>query len=355
MKKLTISILSLLLAVTMTACSSSTSEEQTEGPAVTETPSTEVVYDYNSVAVSKVEYAAHGTKAVAVASAVVANDVILAAYLDEYQYLNSTDYVGVPNSDQGFGETMLANELVLGSKRVNNDLYSSMMAEKGGSTQTIAVSFDAIEEFVVGKTVAELEEWVAANTETEGADVISGSTLVDSVGYVQAIIESAKLSSELTTTTSDVTFENVTLGKAEYAAHGTKAVAIATVALSGDTIISAYLDEYQYVNSTDYVGVPNSDQGFGEKMLANELVLGSKRVNNDLYSSMMAEKGGSTQTIAVSFDAIEEFVVGKTVAELEEWVAANTEAEGADVVSGSTLTDTVGYVQTIIEAAKTAN
>ena len=47
------------------------------------------------------------------------------------------------------------------------------------------------------------------------------------------------------------------------APHGTKSFAAVNVLMNGDTIVSAHLDEFQYLAPADFKGVPNSDGGFG--------------------------------------------------------------------------------------------
>ena len=63
------------------------------------------------------------------------------------------------------------------------------MKDKAGSTVSIADNYDAIEKFCVGKTIKELED--VANSENP-VDAVSGATLVDTKGYLEAIIEVAK-------------------------------------------------------------------------------------------------------------------------------------------------------------------
>ena len=86
--------------------------------------------------------AAHGTKCFTEAVAVVKDDVILAAYLDDFQF-TSTDagVTAVPNSDSDFAAGY-AEGKVLMSKRTNADYYSKMMAEKGGSTVALDANFE---------------------------------------------------------------------------------------------------------------------------------------------------------------------------------------------------------------------
>ena len=98
--------------------------------------------------------------------------------------------IGVPVADGTFSQTNAETGAVsvLGSKRVNSDLYSLNM-QRAGSKVQIAANYDAIEKFVVGKTIAQLE----AAVDVEGfADMVSGATLVDTPNYVKGIIAAAK-------------------------------------------------------------------------------------------------------------------------------------------------------------------
>ena len=124
------------------------------------------------------------------------------------------------------------------------------------------------------------------------------------------------------------------------AAHGTKCFTVTTVVVEGDTVVAANIDEFQYMGTATTTGVPNSEN-FGA-YVAEGYQLVSKRENNTVYSQNMANNGGATQELAVSYDAIEDYAIGKTIAELE----------GVDAVSGSTLTDTANYMAEIVKAAK---
>ena len=141
------------------------------------------------------------------------------------------------------------------------------------------------------------------------------------------------------------------IGQVQFAAHGTKCFTVLTVAMQGDVIADAYIDEYQFMDASA-VGVPNSDADFGANFPEGK-VLASKKVNADMYSENM-KKAGSTVHLADNFAAIEAYVTGKTVAELEAAVAGKDAAAMVDAVSGSTLVDTLGYVNGLIEAAKAA-
>ena len=145
----------------------------------------------------------------------------------------------------------------------------------------------------------------------------------------------------------------IKLGQVQWAAHGTKCFAVITVAMEGDKIVAAYIDEYQFMADTS-VGVPNSDQGFGDSYPEGK-VLASKRVNSETYSASMAA-AGSTVALADNYAAIEAYVAGMTITELETAIAGfGGEATAAvDAVSGATLVDTLGYLQGILAAAKAA-
>ncbi len=150
----------------------------------------------------------------------------------------------------------------------------------------------------------------------------------------------------------------ILMGQVDYAAHGDKSFAVITVALQDDVIVAAKIDEFQFMGDREdlkAVGVPNSDGAFGQSYPEGQ-VLGSKRANSDLYSLNM-QRAGSTVQIAANFDAIEAFVKGKTVAELEAIVNGYTEetkADFIDAVSGATTADSWGYARGILAAAKAA-
>jgi len=144
------------------------------------------------------------------------------------------------------------------------------------------------------------------------------------------------------------------VGQVQWAAHGEKCFAVMTVVLQGDVIVVAHIDEYQVGSSSGYVGVPNSDKGFGTSFPEGQ-VLFSKRVNAALYSANMA-KAGSTVALDVNYDLIQDFCVGKTVAELEAAIVgfAGDKTAAVDAISGATLVDTLGYLQGILAAAQAA-
>ncbi len=155
---------------------------------------------------------------------------------------------------------------------------------------------------------------------------------------------------EASPTAEAVALPEVKLGQVQFAAHGTKCFAVITVALVDDVIVAALIDEYQV--GAGMIGVPNSENGFGG--FADGKVLYSKRVNAAAYSANMAN-AGSTVALDVNYDLIQNFCVGKTVAELETIINGFADAQAAvDAVSGATLVDTLGYLQGILAAAKAA-
>ena len=133
--------------------------------------------------------AAHGTKCFTEAVAVVKDDVILAAYLDDFQFTSADAGVtAVPNSDSDFAAGY-AEGKVLMSKRVNADYYSKMMAEKAGSTVSLDANYDAIQNHVNGMSIADAE---ALSKDEKAVDAVSGATLVDTAGYVGVLVDAAK-------------------------------------------------------------------------------------------------------------------------------------------------------------------
>ncbi len=303
--------------------------------------------------IGRVDYAAHGTKCFTSAVVAMVGDKIVGASIDDYQFMSTDVAVGVPNSDADFGANYKDPSVVLASKRVNTHYYSEHMAEEAGSTVAVDKNYDAIEEYVVGKTVAELEATLSSNSKEQMVDVVSSATLVDTSGYVSAIVEAAKASKVDSSITVDAdTAANIEMKRVDYAAHGTKCFTSAVVVMSGDKILGASLNDYQFISTDVAVGVPNSDADFGANFKDPSVVLASKRVNTHYYSEHMAEEAGSTVSIDKNFNAIQAFVAGKTVAELEATLASNSKEQMVDVVSSATLVDTYGYVSAIVAAAK---
>ena len=145
----------------------------------------------------------------------------------------------------------------------------------------------------------------------------------------------------------------IKIGQVQYAAHGTKCFAVMTVAMQGDVIADAYIDEFQFMSPEGVTPVPNSDTGLASYVVEVSVLI-SKRLNNETYSNNMATKAGATKTLLDGYQTIEAFVVGMSIADLETLLNANDSASMIDVVSGATLVDTYGYLQGILAAAKAA-
>lgn len=318
-------------------------EPETEAPE-TAAPA-EIVEIEGGLQIGQVYAAAHGTSCFAQAVAVVQDDVIVAAYIDEFQFLSTEDSViGVPNSDADFAEAY-AEGVVLASKRENAEYYSAMMTDHAGSTVAIDTNYDAIQSFVVGKTI---DEVAAAAGEENAVDAVSGATLVDTAGYLKAIADAAQAAKETQAVEYSGNSEDLKLSVVYGAAHGTKCFTTAAALTDGDNIILSYIDEFQFIaESSDIQGVPNSGEKFSDG-IGNGTVLCSKRVNGEYYSKMMAEKGGSTVAIDANYDAIQNHINGMSIADVE---ALAGEESPVDAISGATLADTAGYLTVVLEAA----
>lgn len=327
--------------------------------AQTESESTEEVAEdkvsENAVTIKMGYGAPHGDKSFSVTFVVMDGDVVTHAFIDEFQFLE--DAKGVPNSEEGFKDGV-AEGVTLASKRENGELYSGLMKDIAGATQTYDANMDAVQAFAVGKTLDEIQaaidELAGLDKEASPADVVSGSTFVDTSGYLQTIIDVAEGGFEFTGV------EEADLAKAEFkyglqpASNGT-AVAIVGLLQDGDTILAAAQDELQFAEKDTREGVPNSDAGFGEGF-AEGFVLISKLTNNEAYSAHMTELANATQTYAESLHGITEAVAGKTVADVEaigeELAGLGEDGNVSDVISGSTFTDSNQYLDAIINTAK---
>lgn len=180
MKKKTLLLIVCVLALVFAACGNADAPAQTTG----EETATELK-------MGRAQYAAHGKSGWADVVVAMEGDKIVGVSLDEFQFMNVEDATPVPNSLEE-GERALQNnfkdpKVAPASKRVNSDLYSAMMTEKAKSTVSIAANFDAIEAFCTGKTVAELKT-VVEGEKKDVTDMVSGATLVDAKGYIEAVI-----------------------------------------------------------------------------------------------------------------------------------------------------------------------
>lgn len=276
-------------------------------------------------------------------------DKIVAAKIDEFQFGDVKDGgVFVPNSDKAFAKGY-AEGKALYSKAANGENYSKKMKEFAGATMTLEEGLMAIENFVVGKTVADLEKVTAEAKDGKPVDAVSGATLVNTKEYLTGIIEAAKSSEFVTTAKTTEDLSKAKIGQAVGAPHGDKSFSDTVALVVDGKVIAANLDEFQFL--AEGKGVPNSDQEFG-KNYAEGVILASKKVNNESYSANMKEKAQATKPLADSYKAIEEFTAGKTIADIEKVVSEAKDGRPVDAVSESTLVDTKGYLQVIVDAAK---
>lgn len=353
MKKLKVLLSLLLVFLLLVGCTqdSTPAEDATDADSTQTDTTDDTASDSETEVVLRRAYSApHGTRSFARVAVVMNGDVIVAANIEEFQYGGvDAENEFLPNSDLGFGEGSVDAKLY--SKRVNDDLYSQNMAERGEATMKLVEGYKAIEDYAKGKTVADLEALLADSTAGELIDDISSSTLVDTYGYVQAIIDAAKNTDMESKGVAKGNVEDIQIGFIQHAAHGERAVADTVVAVLDGVIVAANIDEFQYLSGDTNTGVPNSDDAFGENY-AEGGVLASKRVNNESYSANMEERGEATMQLVEGYRAIEDHTVGMTAQEVNDLVNANTAGELVDDISSSTLVDTVGYLESIALAAE---
>lgn len=182
--------------------------------------------------------------------------------------------------------------------------------------------------------------------------IMSFLLLVSFVG----MIAGCSSNEETKTEDASATVGDIKMGRVNYAAHGDKSFAVAVVALNGEKIVGASIDEFQFLDSSKkgVVPVPSSDGAFGENYVTANMPLASKLDSSEYYSAHMAEAGSATNTVEENYQAIEAYVTGKTISELETALSENTPENMVDVVSGATLVDTYGYVKAFLEAANAA-
>ncbi|OON85671.1 FMN-binding protein [Oribacterium sp. C9] len=322
-------------------------EPETKAPAVS--APAEIVPVEGGIQMGQVITAAHGNKCFSQVTAVVKDDVVIAAYIDEYQFGAADSVTGVPNGDDkdNFGAGFAEGQMLF-SKRVNADYYSKNMAEKAGSTVRLNDNYDEIQKFAVGKT---LDELAAYKGDATAVDAVSGATLADTGNYLAAIGEAGKIAQKTQAVEFNGSSEDLKLNMAIGAAHGNKCFSTAAVLTDGKNVILSWIDDFQFGASADVEGVPNSDDAdnFGAGYADPANVLFSKRVNADYYSDLMNKKANATVRIDENYNAIQNHVNGMSISDVK---ALSEQADAVDAVSGATLADTAGYVGLIAEAAK---
>ena len=291
--------------------------------------------------------AVNGTRSFTEAVAVVQNDVLVGAYLDDFQFNDAKpEVVGVPNSDAAFGADYAEGQVLM-SKRENTGFYSQLMTDYAGSTVSIDANFDAIQEFAVGKTIAELKAVAAKGA--EAVDAVSGATLADTAGYLSALVQAAEAAQSNAVAPFEGDVRQLELKVVYSAANGDNCFTSGAAVTCGDTIVASYVDEFQFMDaSPEIIGVPNSDADLSAGYASGK-VLASKRVNTKTYSQMMADYAGSTVTIDANYNSIQEHLAGMSIAAA---AALSQDTAAVDAVSGATLVNTANYVGVIVDAAQ---
>ena len=289
------------------------------------------------------------TDSFAVAVVLVEDDVILDAYMDEFQVMEVYEegtIEGVPNSDAGFGENY-ADGYILASKLTNDDYYSNNMVEYASATLKLSENYAGIEEYTIGKTADEVNE--TADLGEEAVDAVSGATLTGTHAYLSLIASAAEAATETEAVAYDGDTSDLSIQVAYGAPHGEDCWGIAAVITDGENIILSYIDEFQFTDSTaDVEGVPNSDSDLATGFV-DGVILISKRVNTEYYSQLMVDYAEATVAIDANYDAIQDYVNGMSI---DDVVALSESDDAVDQVTGATLEDTAGYVALIAEAAQ---
>ena len=293
--------------------------------------------------------APHGEGSFARIAVITDGDKLVDVTIDELQYFDAdSDFVALPNQDEDTEfKAGNAEGKILGSKIMNDEQYSAMMKEKAQSTVSIWDNYKAIQDFAMGKTIDELKEAIADAEDGKPIDAVTGATLVDTKGYLQAIIDTAESRDNYTIFEAS-NLDDIKVRQIYGTAGNKNAVTDTFVVLEGDKIIAANIDEYQYIGKD---GVPNSDKKFGENYADPEKQLSSKIENNEEYSKMMMDMAKATNSLKDNYKAIQDFVVGKTPEEIKEVIDNNEAGKPVDAVTGATLTSTVGYLEEIYKAA----
>lgn len=136
-------------------------------------------------------------------------------------------------------------------------------------------------------------------------------------------------------------------GMAYHQAYRDDSVCVATVYLEDDTIKAVTLDELTYLSKEEYSGLITALETTTQKHIA------SKVENSETYSKAM-EMNGATNTIKENYEAICQYVVGKSATDLQDAINMKTDEEVADLVAGCTLQSTKGYIETVIKACNQA-
>ena len=362
MKKKLLVMMIIAMMVFMAACGTKDAEPagkdepeeevaEEEAEEESEEASEEATGEAVQLQIGQVITAAHGNKCFSQVTAVVQGDVVVAAFIDEFQFAAADQVMGVPNSDaaEGFAAGYAEGQVLI-SKRGEADYYSELMTDHAGATVRIDDNYDYIQEFAVGKTIAEL---AAFKGKEDAVDAVSEATLVDTGNYLAAIAEAATVAQGTEAVSYEGDVSALKLNVMVGAAHGNKCFSTAAALTDGEKIVLCWIDEFQFAGADQVEGVPNSDatDGFAGGYAEGQVLL-SKRVEADYYSELMTDHAGATVRIDENYNAIQAAVNGLTI---EEAKALAGQGEAAvDAVTGATLVDTAGYVSLIVDAATNA-
>lgn len=282
-----------------------------------------------------------GDKSFSSIAVITDGETIYDVSIDEYQYFDSNDALTpVPATDGEFGNGAIEGKVLI-SKLQNEEFYSNLMKEHANATKTLKEGYTAIEEYVNGKTIDELSKEVEEKGD-DMVDAVSESTLVSTKGYIEAIIKAAENDRMQTVgQTSDIA--NLKIKRSVSAPHGDKSFAEVFVAMDGDKIAAANIDEYQYMEGTP---LPSADGEFGSNFKDAPLI--SKVINQEAYSKLMKEHGEATKSINENYEDIQNFAKDKTAEEIEKAISD----AGEDAVTEATLVDQNNYLQSIVDTAK---
>ena len=216
--------------------------------------------------------------------------------------------------------------------------YSASMKEKAQSTTPWLTSMKAIEAYCVGKKASDL-------TKTS-LDAVTGATLVDAPNYLKLVSEVAG-SDDITTTGAYAgDGSDLKMGCATAAAHGDKRSRKPFPLCRG----TCWLLRASTSSSSPTLRLPAGARAQFGRRLRRRVRRGQGahvQVGELRYVQRQHEgKGPVHYAVDRIHVAIESFVAGQKIADVK--------AKGPDAVSGATLVDTAGYVDTAVAAAKTA-
>lgn len=285
-------------------------------------------------------YNGHNDEAFASIGVITDGNKIYDVSIDEYQYTEENEAIKqVPSSDGEF-KNGAKDKLILFSKNENEKVYSELMKEYGKSTISLNKNYKALENFVKGKTIKELQNLIKEKNDSI-VDEISECTLLSSKVYIEDIIKAARNDKMQVKGKAD-DINNVKLKRIIGQPHDDRSFGEVFSVTEGEKILAASIDEYCYFEGDSVV---TADSKFNENY--KDVPLISKRRNNEKYSKLMKEYAKSTKTITQNYEDMENYVKDKTIEEIKTQVDKKV-----DGISGATLVDENGYLKLILDSAK---